>query len=124
MNYILGALCKIHTFAKKWPPLINMHINDSTYYVTGHPSLALDPSGSRVISGSADYELKFWDFAGNMIDLYSNIIHSSREGFRVQVFLMSSVHLYITSVHMWKMIYKVSFVLHFTRVKNIMEILL
>ena len=27
-------------------------------------SLALDPSGSRVISGSADYELKFWDFAG------------------------------------------------------------
>ena len=27
-------------------------------------SLALDPSGSRVISGGADYELKFWDFAG------------------------------------------------------------
>jgi len=27
-------------------------------------SLAIDPSGSRVISGSADYELKFWDFAG------------------------------------------------------------
>jgi len=27
-------------------------------------SLALDPSGSRVITGSADYELKFWDFAG------------------------------------------------------------
>ena len=56
------------------------------------PSLALDPSGSRVISGSADYELKFWDFAGNMIDLYSNIIHSSREGILVQVSLMSSVH--------------------------------
>ena len=27
-------------------------------------SLALDPSGSRVISGGADYDLKFWDFAG------------------------------------------------------------
>ena len=30
-------------------------------------SLALDPSGSRVISGGADYELKFWDFAGEQI---------------------------------------------------------
>ena len=30
-------------------------------------SLALDPSGSRVISGGADYELKFWDFAGEPI---------------------------------------------------------
>ena len=28
-------------------------------------SLALDPSGARVISGAVDYELKFWDFAGN-----------------------------------------------------------
>lgn len=27
-------------------------------------SLALDPSGARVISGAVDYELKFWDFAG------------------------------------------------------------
>jgi len=27
-------------------------------------SLALDPSGSRVISGGADYDLKLWDFAG------------------------------------------------------------
>jgi len=27
-------------------------------------SLALDPSGARVISGGIDYELKFWDFAG------------------------------------------------------------
>ena len=24
MHYILGALCKIHTFAKKWTPLIDM----------------------------------------------------------------------------------------------------
>ena len=31
-------------------------------------SLALDPSGSRVITGSADYELKFWDFAGKTIN--------------------------------------------------------
>ncbi len=27
-------------------------------------ALALDPSGARVISGSVDYDLKFWDFAG------------------------------------------------------------
>jgi hypothetical protein len=27
-------------------------------------ALALDPSGARVISGSFDYDLKFWDFAG------------------------------------------------------------
>eukprot|EP00092_Neocalanus_flemingeri_P015907 GFUD01017224.1.p1 GENE.GFUD01017224.1~~GFUD01017224.1.p1 ORF type:complete len:700 (-),score=251.17 GFUD01017224.1:58-2157(-) len=27
-------------------------------------SLALDPSGARVITGAVDYELKFWDFAG------------------------------------------------------------
>ena len=30
-------------------------------------SLALDPSGSRVITGSADHELKFWDFAGKKL---------------------------------------------------------
>ncbi|CAG0881675.1 unnamed protein product, partial [Cyprideis torosa] len=27
-------------------------------------SLALDPSGARLISGGIDYEVKFWDFAG------------------------------------------------------------
>ena len=27
-------------------------------------SLAIDPSGSRLVSGSIDYEVKFWDFAG------------------------------------------------------------
>ena len=29
-------------------------------------SLALDPSGARVITGAVDYELKFWDFAGKV----------------------------------------------------------
>ena len=37
--------------------------------VLGHGSkalsaLAIDPSGSRLISGSIDYDVKFWDFAG------------------------------------------------------------
>jgi WD40 repeat protein len=27
-------------------------------------ALALDPSGSRLLTGSADYSVKFWDFAG------------------------------------------------------------
>ncbi|XP_054162669.1 WD repeat-containing protein 70-like [Oppia nitens] len=27
-------------------------------------SLALDPNGSRLVSGSVDYEMKFWDFQG------------------------------------------------------------
>ena len=27
-------------------------------------SLAIDPSGSRLISGGIDFELKFWDFSG------------------------------------------------------------
>ena len=27
-------------------------------------ALAIDPSGSRLISGATDYEVKFWDFAG------------------------------------------------------------
>ena len=31
MHYILGALCKIHTFAKKWTPLILTY----TIYVSG-----------------------------------------------------------------------------------------
>lgn len=34
---------------------------DHTRAVT---ALALDPSGSRLITGGYDYELKFWDFAG------------------------------------------------------------
>jgi hypothetical protein len=31
-------------------------------------SLGIDPSGSRLISGSADYNLKFWDFQGMFSD--------------------------------------------------------
>ncbi len=27
-------------------------------------ALALDPSGARLVTGSYDYEVKFWDFAG------------------------------------------------------------
>jgi len=31
--------------------------------------LALDPSGSRLLTGSADYDVKFWDFAGMDVNL-------------------------------------------------------
>ena len=27
-------------------------------------AMAIDPSGSRLVTGSIDYEVKFWDFAG------------------------------------------------------------
>lgn len=27
-------------------------------------ALALDPSGARLVTGSFDYDVKFWDFAG------------------------------------------------------------
>ena len=31
-------------------------------------SLGIDPSGSRLLSGSTDYHVRFWDFAGMMSD--------------------------------------------------------
>ena len=31
-------------------------------------SMDIDPSGSRLITGSTDYNVKFWDFAGMMSD--------------------------------------------------------
>ena len=34
MHYILGALCKIHTFVKKWTPLINIYLPlENKYYL-------------------------------------------------------------------------------------------
>ncbi|XP_060086401.1 WD repeat-containing protein 70-like [Ylistrum balloti] len=34
-------------------------------------ALALDPSGARLVTGSVDYEMKFWDFAGMDTSLQS-----------------------------------------------------
>lgn len=30
-------------------------------------ALAADPSGARLATGSIDYDVSFWDFAGNVI---------------------------------------------------------
>ena len=49
------------TPVEKIPHSHNVELEHGEKAIT---SLAIDPSGSRVITGSADYELKFWDFAG------------------------------------------------------------
>lgn len=33
-------------------------------------ALAVDPSGARLATGSVDYEVSFWDFAGQLILYY------------------------------------------------------
>lgn len=59
------------TPVEKIPHSHNVQLEHGDKAIT---SLALDPSGSRVITGSADYELKFWDFAGEVNFLpYNNI---------------------------------------------------
>jgi len=49
------------SFVDKIPRSHEIRLEHGSKAVT---SLALDPSGARVISGGIDYDLKFWDFAG------------------------------------------------------------
>ena len=46
---------------KKIPTSHEVQLNHGDRAIT---SLAIDPSGSRLISGGIDFEMKFWDFAG------------------------------------------------------------
>ena len=42
----------------------NSHEVQLNHGVKAVSALAIDPSGSRLVSGAIDYEVKFWDFAG------------------------------------------------------------
>ena len=41
-------------------------------------SLALDPSGARLLTGGDDYNLKFWDFPGEYFDQFIGYIRYFR----------------------------------------------
>ena len=40
-------------------------------YVGQVSAMGLDPSGARLVTGSLDYEVRFWDFAGMDASLQS-----------------------------------------------------
>ena len=49
------------TLQSRIPNSHEVQLNHGTKAVS---ALAIDPSGSRLVSGAIDYEVKFWDFAG------------------------------------------------------------
>jgi hypothetical protein len=51
----------------------------------GVTALALDTSGSRLLSGGFDYQLKFWDFNGMTSDLLSFRTLEPVEGHQVML---------------------------------------
>ena len=58
-------------FLNQLPTLLNSHFKLTVFktvhtfdcFVMQVSAVALDPSGSRLVTGGYDYEVKFWDFA-------------------------------------------------------------